>query len=350
MLAIFQTTYMRKLEGENQKRYCRQGHENEAKFLKQFHDHSKNGHTGKYKSISIYESPLVESTSSNYFLDSSDAELVYTLDRTDDDSDDGSVDDTDDILYTMPVEIKSRLSHTTFYDERDRLQANLGFMAWEEDGPYYRELEGESEEFFEWIPKAQEKFQLLHHCAIRGSLKGLIIVGDNNNVMFGVFVTYKQETIDAYKNVLQDIYERALKSFYQDPKDLPKEKIEAIIRSKEMKPIGLTGHSFLTSFHLWRKLRIKRDSTIRIPLPPCNRILPYNHSFWNNQKGASNIATKLMWSCPVKLDSSGRSQTVVFARFMQLYGIHLHRNNHAARAKGDLHSYASLYHLRNTMN
>ena len=52
----------------------------------------------------------------------------------------------------------------------------------------------------------------------------------------------------------------------------------------------------------------------------------------------------------MKLDYSGRSQTVVFARFMQLYGIHLHRNNHAARANVDLHSYTSLYHLRNTMN
>ena len=127
-------------------------------------------------------------------------------------------------------------------------------MAWEEDEPYYCELEGESGEFFEWILKAQEKFQLLHHCAIQGSLKGLIIVGNNDNVMFGVFVTYKQETIDVYKNVLKDIYERALKPFYKDPKDLPKQKIEAIIKSKKMKPIDLTGHSFLTSFHLWRKL------------------------------------------------------------------------------------------------
>ena len=57
-----------------------------------------------------------------------------------------------------------------------------------------------------------------------------------------------------------------------------------------------------------------------------------------------------MWNCPVKLDSSGKAQTVVFARFLQLYGTHLHRNNHAARANDDLRSYASLYHLQNTMN
>ena len=107
MLAVFQTSFTRKIKGEKQKRYCQQGHENEAKFLKQFHDHSKNGLTCKYKSVSIYESPLVESTSSNYFLDSSDAELVYTLDHTDSDNDSDSDDDADDVLYTMPVEVKS---------------------------------------------------------------------------------------------------------------------------------------------------------------------------------------------------------------------------------------------------
>ena len=52
----------------------------------------------------------------------------------------------------------------------------------------------------------------------------------------------------------------------------------------------------------------------------------------------------------MKLDSSGRSQTVVFSIFMQLYGIYLHKNNHAACANVELHSYAFLYHLRNTMN
>ena len=155
---MFQTSYIRRIKGEKQKRYYWQGHANEAKFLKQFHDHSKNGLTCKYKSVSVYESPLVESTSYNYFLDASDAELVYTLDRADSGNDSNSNDDADDALHTVPVKIKSRLSHTTFYDERDRLQANLGFNAWEDNDPYYCELEAESEEFFRWIPLCNSRF------------------------------------------------------------------------------------------------------------------------------------------------------------------------------------------------
>ena len=68
---------MKKHLGEEQKRYCRQGHANEAKFLKQFHKHSERGLTCGYKSKAIYESPLVVSKENNYVLDSADAELVY---------------------------------------------------------------------------------------------------------------------------------------------------------------------------------------------------------------------------------------------------------------------------------
>ena len=60
------------------------------------------------------------------------------------------------------------------------------------------EVDAESEEFRKWLPKSTEQFQLLHHVAIRNLRKGLILVGNQQSVMFGVFVNYKQETIDAY--------------------------------------------------------------------------------------------------------------------------------------------------------
>ena len=156
---------MKKLLGEEQKRYCRQGHANEAKFLKQFHKHSEQGLTCGYRSEAIYESPLVVSKDHNYFLDSADAELVYREDNQRDDDDDDD-DDDEGILHSIPVEIKSRLSHSTFYDERNRLEANHGLQAWEDSQPVYTELDAESEEFRKWLPKSTEQCQLLHHVAI----------------------------------------------------------------------------------------------------------------------------------------------------------------------------------------
>ena len=145
---------MKKHLGEEQKRYCRQGHANEAKFLKQFHKHSKQGLTCGYTSEAIYESPLVVSKDHNYVLDSADAELVYSYNGINDNDDEDDADDA--VLNSIPVEIKSRLSHSTFYDERNRLQANQGLHAWEDSQPVYTELDAETEEFRKWIPKSTE--------------------------------------------------------------------------------------------------------------------------------------------------------------------------------------------------
>ena len=350
MVAVLSTCYLKKL-GEKQKRYCRQGHDNEKKFLIQFHEHSQQGLTLEYTSESIYESPLVQSTERIFDLDSTDAELVYTerTARNDDDLESSDEDDDRSELKTMPIEIKSRLSHSTFYEERERFITNLGVEQWEKDEPVYVEVDAENQDFFRWIPKTNERFQLLHHVAIRKATEGLIIVGDENKVMFGVFINYKQETIDAYNAVLQDIYDRVLKPFYEsDPLELDEDKIKKILETKQMKPFGLDYHSFITDLYVWRKLRIEK--TLRLPLPPCNRILPYMQSFWNNNKGGSDAISKLMANSPVLFASVGSAQTVVFGRLLQLFAILQHREYHAARASRNLEDYASLYHIRNTNN
>jgi hypothetical protein len=110
----------------------------------------------------------------------------------------------------------------------------------------------------------------------------------------------------------------------------------------------MSYHSFLTDYYIWMQLRIKKS--LQLPIPPCNRILPYNHSVWNNLKGASDTATKLMWNCQIKFASSGRSQVVATAKFLQLFSILFHREYQVATAKTDLNFYASLHHFRNTKN
>jgi hypothetical protein len=292
----------------------------------------------------------VESTSLTGVLDSSDAELIYKKEQVDDynsDSDDGG---DDGITHTMPIEIKARVAHSTFYSERQLVEANLGFKAFENGEPVYVEIDAESGDLHKWIPKHKESFQLLHHVAVRDARKGLFLVGNKSKLMFGVFVTYSDNLITSYQSILKDLFNRALKPFYLQQQDLqlPKEKIEKVLQSKEMKKLGMSYHSFLTDYYIWRQLRIKK--ALQLPIPPCNRILPYNHSVWNNLKGASDTATKLMWNCQIKFASSGRSQVVATAKFFQLYSILLHREFQVATAKPNLNFYASLHHFRNTRN
>ncbi|OEU17716.1 hypothetical protein FRACYDRAFT_238144 [Fragilariopsis cylindrus CCMP1102] len=331
------------------KAYCRQGHLLERPFLEQFHQHSKEGLTQGYKSVAIHETPVVESTSITGALDSSDAELIYKKeDHAANDSGSDTDDDDDIAIETMPIEIKARVAHSTFYSERQLIEANFGLAAYESGKPYYVEIDAEGGELHKWIPKHKESFQLLHHVAVRDVRKGLFLVGNKTKIMFGVFVNYSDNLIASYRALLKDLFDRALKPFYEDDIQLPQVKIEKILQAKEMKKLNMTYHSFQTDFYIWRQLRIKK--VLQLPIPPCNRILPYNHSVWNNLKGASDTATKLMWNCQIKFASSGRSQVVAFAKFLQLYSILLHREYQIATAKPDLNFYASLHHFRNTRN
>ncbi|OEU09246.1 hypothetical protein FRACYDRAFT_248581 [Fragilariopsis cylindrus CCMP1102] len=350
LLDIFKASKMKPLKDEA-KAYCRQGHLLERPFLEQFHQHSKEGLTRGYKSIAIHETPVVESTSITGALDSSDAELIYKKeDHAANDSGSDTNDDDDIAIETMPIGIKARVAHSTFYSERQLIEANLGLAAYERGEPYYVEIDAEGGELHKWIPKHKESFQLLHHVAVRDARKGLFLVGNKTKVMFGVFVTYSDNLIASYRALLEDLFDRALKPFYEADQhlQLPKEKIERILQAKEMKKLNMTYHSFQTDYYVWRQLRIKK--ALQLPIPPCNRILPYNHSVWNNLKGASDTATKLMWNCQIKFASSGRSQVVAFAKFLQLYSILLHREYQIATAKTDLNFYASLHHFRNTRN
>lgn len=89
------------------------------------------------------------------FLDQLNYEKLTATEPTDCDNDDHS---NDDLLRTMPIEIKSRLSHSTFYDERGRLRTNRGLEAWENDQPDYVELHAEKTNSLDGYLKAKNSF------------------------------------------------------------------------------------------------------------------------------------------------------------------------------------------------
>ena len=158
-------------------------------------------HTALY----FYSTLIVESTSITGALDSSDAELIYKKEEDNDDSNSGSDSDSEDgnnnETDTMPIEIKARVAHTTFYTERELIEANLGFKAFENGEPVYVEIDAESGQLHKWIPKHKESFQLLHHVAVRDARKGLFLVGNKKKLMFGLFVNYSDNLITAYQSI-----------------------------------------------------------------------------------------------------------------------------------------------------
>ena len=136
--------------------------------------------------------------------------MFYTKDDVSNTSDSNNDDNIIDSLSTMPIEIKARVAHTTFYAERHQLETNVeateGMAAFENGEPVYHSINAEGGELQKWIPKRKESFQLLHHVAVRNKRKGFFLVGNKMKIMFGVFVTYSDSLIESYQAILKDLY------------------------------------------------------------------------------------------------------------------------------------------------
>ena len=179
--------------------------------------------------------------------------MFYTKDDVSNTSDSNNDDNIIDSLSTMPIEIKARVAHTTFYAKRHQLETNVeateGMAAFENGEPVYHSINAEGGELQKWIPKHKESFQLLHHIAVCNKRKRFFLLDNETKIIFGVFVTYSDSLIESYQAIFKDLYKRSLKPFYDG--NLQKEKIEKVIDSKEMKKIGMSYHSFETAFYIW---------------------------------------------------------------------------------------------------
>ena len=216
LLQVFKASHMKPISGAKAKAYCRQGHENERPFMEELLKHSQEGLTGPIKIRGIHGAPLVEMRRGKAVKDSADGIATY-YEQEDEEASEQSDDEGDYETKILPIEVKSRIASSTFFRERHNLESALGAAAWENGEPVYAHIDAEDRKLHEWIPKESENFQLLHHVVAYDSDKGLILVGNNKKVMFGVFVTYSKRIKEAYAEILEDLYTQALLAGPMDP-------------------------------------------------------------------------------------------------------------------------------------
>jgi hypothetical protein len=118
---------------------------------------------------------------------------------------------------------------------------------------------------------------------------------------------------------------------------------------QKYKGLKLKYDDFLTAFFVLPKLSVDRDEHTCLPIPPCNQLLPYNHSFWNAVKGGSDTITKLFWNCLI-VPTCPAPQSTVIGRMLQIFAVVVHHTNHLSTAKDNLDFYASMAHYRNCRN
>jgi hypothetical protein len=356
LLAVLTASFMKPQKTSIERSYTRQGQDLEEPFLRQLWEHSAAGMTGKIKIKSLYRPGLVVRTKDDALndavkhgavKDSVDSAGIY-IEEIDGSESDSSSDTGGDgqAKKVIPIEVKARVATSTCGAEKAWLMKRLGAEEYSPREVSYVHIE--ASEINDVFPRDHESFQLLHHVYTYDSDKGLMIVGSNMKLLFGAFVSFTPELKSAWGDVLQYIYERALKWAYGPREAIPLHTIKNVLASDNMKSFKVDSEAFITNYSLWRKLNVDVERHFKFPIPPCSRILPIQHSSWNIGKGGSDTTTKLNDNCEERLGVR-TPQTTATARMVLLYAVSMHREFQMIGARKDL-DYPSLHHYRHAAN
>ena len=199
-----------------------------------------------------------------------------------------------------------------------------------------------------------ECIQLLHHVYVYSASSGLFIIGNNEKLLFGAEVSFSPELLSAYSRLVNYIYTEHFEFFYANTlNDFPEEKVEKALKlrnEKKKKNGSIDMHSFWTNYRLWRALNVNvDDSLIKFPLPPCSRLIPIQHSWWNATKGPSDTTTKLMDNCEEHLGIRS-PHTIATARMLGIGGVAFHRLHQILGTKRESSAYGGVDIFRRAAN
>ena len=136
-----------------------------------------------------------------------------------------------------------------------------------------------------------------------------------------------------YGSVLKFLYENGLNVFYEKPIDeLPMELIKSILNNDQKLKKKYDMDDFMTSLMIWRELQPGNSRGHKFPIPPCNLLIPLEHSQWNASMHGSDTGSKLCSNNKAILPIKS-PQCKVVSRLLQLYAVLLHRTRHAVTGK-----------------
>ena len=204
------------------------------------------------------------------------------------------------------------------------------------------------DDLLKYIPRNHEDLQLLHHVYTHDARTGVLLVGNTKTLMHGVYVDYPGELLNAYGDIIDYLYNCHLSWAYGPLKDVPTNTIMAVLESTEMSSYKVDEEAFWNHFKLWRSIN-GPNVNVKFPLPPCDRLIPYQHSLWNASKGGGDTITKLIDSNEENLGIR-TPQTIATSRILMLYGVAYHRELQMLTAKDDVDCYDNLFDFRSACN
>ena len=328
---IVSKAFLKGLEGK-EKAAARLGHQNEPQYIKQYFQDSKGGIVPGIKLVDIRRSGLARKQGKAYVCNTADDIAFEWQNLLDDDDDSYEFDRIRSHLVECKCRSGSGANGTLnqAIEIQERVAELKGGRAGADiaagSAVYLRVSSDDQDLLNELIPNSSERVQILHHAYTYNRNTVAFLVGNpQGRILYRLIITFSRELLESYGQVMDFVYDQGLNVFYEDIIDnVPLKLIEGILLSTPKLKSKFQLDDFMTSFLIWRELLPDREGSPNFPIPPCNMLLPMEHSLWNTCKGGSDTVTRFTWNCmailPVKMP-----QTVVVARFFLLYATVYHR-------------------------
>ena len=208
------------------------------------------------------------------------------------------------------------------------------------DGEKYLVVDFDSDLSYHVIPDASERLQILHHCYTYSVNVIFFVVGDTRTIIRGVFVNFSNSILYAYEDLMEELYELALRPFYENT-EWPFQFKRAVDQSISKHRSRLVDHH---SF--FQRLSVYKCLMDFIPLPKC-KVIPLACSIWNAQKYLSDQATQMIWKNELYIPQSSPQLEATLRMMFFLPSYELHR---ILQMISCTKNYSSLLAYRNAAN
>jgi hypothetical protein len=337
--------YLKKLEGKP-RQYARRGSELEEPVLQRFVlEMEKTPHLyNDLKILQIVRVGLVQRISRPWVKASIDA--IASI----------QVADVDGykMVSMIGIEVKSRVTDKTAQQEletqvRARLNDFSKRIGRKRRKRKYIKLNATDPRLKNFVSAPHELIQLLHHAYVCKLNHVLWLVGDKHaNIIAGVIVKFSDEMKAAWDKILRECYDMSLRQFYDDSEEMwSDERLQKVCEQVVLNKKGrLDLHTLKQQVYLWQNA----NKQLNFPLPVCKMMIPAPLAFHNDNKGGSDIQTRLGKEQKVRPPTK-TLQGDLIGLHLDVVAIQIHRLMQIATAKPNLISaYASLKHFRQANN
>ena len=141
--------------------------------------------------------------------------------------------------------------------------------------------------FQQLVYDPQYRVQVLHHATVCMFSDILFVVADESQVIYAVWIRFKEKKKKIYTGILKDVYEKELAWAYTDAwaSATPQSHIPQFESNKVYCPCyKIQEEDVLFHYCIWRKMSMSAMRAT-IPLPRAKRIVPSIVARWNKGKG-----------------------------------------------------------------